>query len=137
MRTEKIGKNTVVFYESIKEMPIHRHTVMQVFLMQDSGIGSTMQAVEAHFKTLDSLLVSGKLEDAVKERQNMHIGFYCALEKIDFKSFAFACMIESINGKQVGITEDALKDVIDKLDGLNVGQLDDLLEGLKKNCIGN
>jgi hypothetical protein len=137
MRTEKVGKNTVVFYDSIKEMPIKRHNTMQVFLMQDSGIGSTMQAVEAHFKTLDALLVSGKVEDAIKERQNLHIGFYCALEKIDFKSFAFACMIASINGKQVGITEDALKDAIDKLKGLTVGQVDDLLEELKKNCIGN
>jgi hypothetical protein len=137
MRTEKIGKNTVIFYDSIKEMPIQRHNTMQVFLMQDSGIGSTMQAVEAHFKTLDALLVSGKVEDAIKERQNLHISFYCALEKIDFKSFAFACMIESINGKQVGITEDALKDAIDKLEGLTVGQVDDILEELKKNCIGN
>jgi hypothetical protein len=137
MRTEKIGKNSVVFYDSIKEMPIQRHNVMQVFLMQESGIGSTMQAVEAHFKTLDALLVSGKVEDAIKERQNLHISFYCAIEKIDFKSFAFACMIKSINGKQVGITEDALKDAIDKLEGLTVGQVDDILESLKKNCIGN
>jgi hypothetical protein len=137
MRTIEIGKKKVNFYDDIKEMPVHHYNAMQAFLMQDTGIGNTMQAVEMHFKSLDALLSSNKIEDAIKERQNMHIGFYCAIEKIDFKSLSFACMIESIDGNRISLSDDALKKALDEIKDITVGQVDEILEELKKNCIGN
>lgn len=137
MKTIKVGKHEVKLYESIKEMPVSRYNAMQGFLMQETGIGNTMPAIDNHFKTLDALLVSGKYEEAIQERQNMHVGFYCAIEKIDFKSLSFGCMIASIDDEPVGISDEELKNSIEKLNELTVGQVDDILEDLKKNCIGN
>ncbi len=66
----------------------------------------------------------------------MHVGFYAAIEKIDFKSLSFACMIASIDGEPVGISDEELKNAVEKLEELTIGQVDEILEDLKKNCIG-
>jgi hypothetical protein len=137
MKTIQIGKHEVKFYDSIKEMPIQRYNAMQGFLMQDSGIGSDMRAVEQHFKNLDAFLIAGKIQDAIQERQNLHINFYAALEKIDFKSMSFACMISTIDGLNVGISDEELKGALKKIEGVTLGQVSDILEELKKNFIGN
>jgi len=137
MKLIDIGKHKVNFYDSIKEMPISRYNALQSFLMQDVGIGSTMASIENHFKTLDAYLGAGKYDEAIQERQNLHINFYVAIEKIDFKSLSFACMIASIDNKPVGISDSELTDAIKKLNDLTVEQVDDILNELKKNCIGN
>jgi hypothetical protein len=137
MKTLTVGKKKVEIYDSIREMPINRYNTMQGLLLQEAGIGSTMFAIENHFKSLDVFLSSNLIEDAIKERQNLHLSFYCALEKIDFRSLSFACMIFRIDEKEVGISEDALKGALESLPELTIGQVSDILEEVKKNCIEN
>ena len=138
MKTVKIGKHTVDFYSSIKEMKVKRHNLLQQILLQESGIGSTMADVDKHFKTLDGLLNAEHIQDAIIERSNLQLALYSALNAIDYKSLSFACLVHSIDGKESDIkTEDDLKKVIEKLDGLTVGDVVDLLDELKKNCISN
>lgn len=137
MKIIKHKGKEIAFYSSIKEMPIERYINLQTYLMQESGIGSTMGDVEAHFKNLDMFLSAGKVEEALTERQNLHMNIYAALNKVNFKSLSFACMIGTIDKQEIGYTEYDLKEAIKKIKGISVGEIEEILTDLKKNCIGN
>lgn len=132
-----INKNTTVkLYASIKEMPVTLYNLSQRYLMQDSGIGSDMGAVDSHFKILDSLLSADKIEEAKKERINLRYTFYVMLEGIDFKSPALACYIHSVNEEKItDYSEEALKNLVQTLSeqGLSREMVEDQLTDLKKN----
>lgn len=129
-------RTTVKLYNSIKEMPITLHNLSQRYLMQDSGIGSDLNAVDSHFKILDSLLSANKLEEANRERINLRYTFYVMLEGIDFKTPALACYIYSVNDQKItDYSEEALKNLVQTLseEGLTMGMVEDQLTDLKKN----
>lgn len=133
----KLNPNTTIkLYNSIKEMPITLHNMAQRYLMQDSGIGADMNAVDDHFKQLDALLSANKLEEANKERINLRYNFFVMLEGLDFKCPALACYIHSINDELLtDYSDDALKNLIDWLssEGLTMGMVEEQLMELKKN----
>lgn len=138
MKAIKIRSSEVCIYQSIKEMPIRKYNHMQSLLLQDSGIGSTLADIDRHFKTLDAMLQVNNLEAANTERQNLQLAFYSCLEKINYKSLAFVCCIESIDGKEVNEPSDeGLLKVVNKLNSLTYGEVDEILEDVKKNCISN
>lgn len=137
MKIVKSRKHEIKFYDSIKEMPISRYNLMQAYLMQDSGIGSTMVDVEQHFRNLDIFLSSGKIQQAITERQNLHINFYALINKIDNRSKSLACMAHSIDSTLIGDTDDEICKVVDLIKDLSVGTFEEISEELKKNCIGN
>ena len=118
-------------------MPIRRYNLLQGYLMQDTGIGSTMTSVEQHFKNLDAFLTSGKLSEAIQERSNLHMNIYAAIEGISFKSMAFACMIHTMDKIPVVESDDELQKAVEKFDELTIGDVEDILDELKQNCIGN
>jgi hypothetical protein len=137
MKIIKHKGKEITFYSSIKEMPIERYIILQTYLMQESGIGSTMADVENHFRGIDTFLSSEKIQEAITERQNLHMNIYAALNGINFKSLSFACMIGSIDKQEIGCMEYDLKEAIKKLKGISVGEIEEILTDLKKNCIGN
>lgn len=137
MKELKSGTHKIKLYSSIKEMPVQRYNAMQGYLMQDAGIGSTMQDVEAHFRNLDMFLSAGKIQEAITERQNLHMNFFTAINNISFKSLSFACLISTIDNDLVGCSESELQEALLKLDKLKLGEVEDLLFELKKNFIGN
>lgn len=137
MKTITISTHEITFFDSIKEMPIARYNEMQNYLLQDSGIGNSMADIDAHFKNLDMYLTTGQIKEAISERTNLHISLYAAINRINFKSNAFACFIYKIDGAEIGISEGELKEALKKLKGITVEQINDLLEELKKNCVRN
>lgn len=140
MQIVEIGKNKISFYQSIKELPVSLYNQMQSFLLQDAGIGSTMQDIEKHFNNLDAFLMAGKLEEAKTERLNLQLAFYSNIEKINYKSLAFSCLIHSINGIELkDRSEEGLKVLVDELSksGLVIGFIEETIENIKKNCITN
>lgn len=132
MKTVKIGRQEFQFYSSIKEMPIERYNTLQLFLMQDSGIGSTMKDVDNHFKQLDVFLSAGKIQEAINERQNLHMNLYSMINKINVKSKALACFVHSVDGRE--FDQETLPE---KMNASTIGELTELLNELKKNCISN
>lgn len=123
-------------YATIKEMPVSLFNLMQGYLLQDSGIGSTMEDVDKHFQQLDALLSAGKLEEAVTERENLHYNLYAMFEGISFQSLAFGCFIYSIDKEVIDdYSEDNIKLLLDDLSakGLTIGMVEEQLEQLKKN----
>lgn len=132
--------NSFKIHESQKQLPINRYTDFQKYVLQDSGIGSTIADIDTHYKKLDTFLGAGALEDAMRERHNLHIGLYLMINKINIEHISFACLIHSINGRRLkDFSEKHLEQVCRELGemGLTQEHVADILENVKKNSILN
>ncbi|OOG19130.1 hypothetical protein BWD42_04050 [Sphingobacterium sp. CZ-UAM] len=130
----------VKMYSSIKEMPVKVFNIFQGYMIQESGIGSTMESVNDHFEKLDTFLSVGKIEDAIVERENLHYNIYSALEGISYKSLAFGCFIHAIDGGHVSdYSTENLQEILGKLSdqGLTIGMVEEQLDQIKKKLISN
>jgi hypothetical protein len=133
MITHKINGQTIVFYSSIKEMPIKLYNLTQRYILQDMGIGSDMNAIDSHFSALDGFLAANKIDDAKKERENMRFAFYTMLEQVNYKSLTFGCHIFSVDGIEViDRSEEAITELLNTLT-VSVEQANDILAEVKKN----
>jgi len=133
MTTYEIAGQTITLYSSIKEMPIKLYNLTQRYLLQDMGIGSDMNSIDEHFRSLDAFLAAGKNEDAQKERENMRFNFYTMLEQVNYKSLTFGCHIFSVNGVEVtDRSEEAITALLDTL-LISYEQAEEILAEVKKN----
>lgn len=133
MLTKTINNTEYKFYASAKEMPIKLYNQVQRFLLQDMGIGSTMEAIDERFAVLDSLLSAGKIEEAIQERENQRFAFYTMIQGVNYRSLAFACHIFSIGGERLkDYSEENLQDVTNDLN-ISVKEVDEIMADLKKN----
>lgn len=124
--------------ESIKELPIHRYSEFQKYLLQDSGIGSTIEDVYRHFEKTDIFIAAGKMHEAAQERMNQHYNFYMMLNKISITDCAFCCLVDEVDGIKVTDYSESNLKAIGKLigeSGLQRGELDSILTEVKKNLI--
>jgi hypothetical protein len=124
--------------ESPKELPINRFTIHQKYLIQASGIGSTMGDITRHLSTLDRFIAAGKLSEAAQERHNLQINIYLSLNQININSLAFAVLVDEVDGTPVSdYSEEGLQRIATQLGeaGLTQEQLSDILEDVKKNSI--
>ena len=140
MKTIKLGDNIIEIFDDIKELPITRYKDLQKYLVEDSGIGSNMAAVNKHFEMLDRFLKAGKLSEAQQERDNLQMNLFMMLEGISITSVSFCCLVHSINEKVItNVNEDGLKEMGDLLSahGMTIGELSDLLDDVKKKLILN
>lgn len=140
MREIKAPKGKFRIFEAIREFPIDRFKDFQKYLVQDSGIGSTMSDVDSHYRNFDMFLSAGKLSECIQERHNLHYNLYFMLNRIDVKSVCFACLICSINDKEMNdFSETNLHAVSDEIGrmGFSRGELEDILSEVKKKLIAN
>lgn len=144
MRTIQLKKpfstTTIKIYDSIKELPIDRYTEFQKLLLQDDGIGSDMNAIASHFSKFHQFLLAEKYEEANQEAKNLHNSFFYIVNGINVKSFCFASLIHSINGKElVDLSQENIEKTLKQLSnlGLTQGHVTDITEEVKKNFIPN
>lgn len=81
-------------------MPIIRHRMMQQYLIQDSGIGSTVHDIDAHLNKAVLLLSNSRYDEAKEELSNLRYSFFSTLSGLDFKTRAFVCLITKILTKK-------------------------------------
>lgn len=133
MITHKLNGQTLVFYSSIKEMPIKLYNLTQRYILQDMGIGSDMNAIDEHFRSLDAFLAANKIDDAKKERENMRFAFYTMLEQVNYKSLTFGCHIFSVDGVEItDRSEEAITELLNTLT-ISFEQAGEILAEVKKN----
>lgn len=140
MREISVDHGKFKFSESIKELTIDRFSEFQKYILQDAGMGSDIDAVYKHFEKLDVFLAAGKLEEAIRERSNQHYALFFMLNKINITSLSFAVLLYSIDDVRVeDYSETNLLRICERLgrDGLSRGELESLLEDVKKNLIRN
>jgi hypothetical protein len=136
----KISQHTIALYASIHELPIDLFTLFNSYVIQSLGIGTTIQDINTRFGNLDSFLAAGKLEEAKNERLNMHMGIFYGLQKINIDHICFACLVQSIDGKEVeDYSEEGLRRTLKKLSsiGMTNEHVKNYLDEVKKNLIEN
>lgn len=138
MRTLNLKGGNVELYEGVKEMPVHVFAEFQKYLVQDGGIGSTMDDVTRHYGNLYKLLGAGMAAEAATESYNLYQNLYLAINKINIGHISFACFVHSIKGAPLlDHSETNLRATSVRLGkmGLTQGQVEDILEDLKKKLI--
>lgn len=144
MQEIKVSHNkqdhSILFFTTSEELPIKRYTKFQKYLLIESGVGSTINEIGTHFSKVFDYLVHKLTDQALQETKNLYYNFYLLLNEINIPSFAFCCLIHSIDGVQLtDLTEDNLKKVIDHLNEIGVTQSEviDKIEVVKKNSVLN
>lgn len=130
------GKHTKIdIYESIKELPINRYHDFQKLILQDVGLGSDIDSIGRHFSQFHTYLTSGKVDDALQEAKNLHNNIFYMIEKVNIKSFSFACLIKTINGNEFyDLSQESIQEKLEELSklGLTMEHVSDILENVKK-----
>lgn len=140
MEVIKLPNHVVEIYNSIKELPMFLSKELQKNVLQDIGVGSTMKDVDEHIERLAMFVKEDRKSDIIEELKNMRFNFFSMLEKIDHKSFSFACLIKSINGNKItDYSSENLERIINQLseDGLTYAIVEPILEDVKKNLMMN
>jgi hypothetical protein len=135
-----IGKKRLTMYSSIKELPVWLSKRQQLYAMQAAGIGNSVADWDSKVGKVMQYLEAKRLDDAVTELKNVRLTVYSAIEGLDYKSLAFACMVQAEDGEL--LTDYSEAALLSKLDawaeaGLTNGDVDDVLHELKKNLIPN
>lgn len=125
-----------MLYSSIREIPEWRFQKMQMLLLQQEGYGCTLADIDKRFERGDAFLAAGKIDEAIEERYNQRLAFHAMISGISFKTLALACMVDSIDGNSVDAeTDDGLKAAHDVLVKLPSGEINDLIDELKKKLL--
>lgn len=116
-------------------MPIKRYSEFNQYLLWESGVGADIEAIQRHYTRLFSFLALKEIDNANKEAENLFYTHYAILEKIDFKSLAFACLVHSV-GESVrdDYSEEGLKATAELVAAteITIGNLETSLEEVKK-----
>lgn len=140
MITVQLNKTSIVLYSSIKELPIQRYRVMQNYMLQDSGIGNDMAAIDRHLQNCVLFLGSDKKEECKEEIINLRYSFYSLINGVDYKTKSFACLIKQIGNVVFDdISTDGLNATVKSLVEINPAtqEIETIWVDVKKNLIAN
>lgn len=133
MKTIKIGKHKVTFYDAIAELPISRFHVYNKMLLVDSGVGSDITDFDAHLERIVAFMQKKDNENAIKEIQNLRQNYYLIQQSLSPKHMAFAALIKEIDGKpRENLTDEALQEIVNMFAEEQKENIDKPLKEAKK-----
>lgn len=110
MNTCIVGGHRLELYASIDEMPMANYHKFNKYLMFESGLAPDANGVIGHLSKMNELLAAGENEKLATELQSTYQSIYFIMEEMSPVSMAFACMIHTIDGKEVtDLSDEALK----------------------------
>lgn len=136
MKTIKIKGTEIKMYSDIRELPMRRYIEFQKNLLIDTGIGSNMDDVDKHFNSLFQYLNHEKIQDAVKESQNLYRNIYAVLNGHNTKLTTLCCFIYSVGKfKCEDITDEGLQVTAQHLINKRItwGEIESHFDEVKKN----
>lgn len=99
MREVRIGRHKVMLYDSIEELPMVRFHKYNKMLLIDAGIGSDIQAFDAHVEKVVRYMRNGDAEDAAKELENLRQSVYVVQTEQSPRNLSFACLVAKVDGR--------------------------------------
>jgi hypothetical protein len=138
MKVIRIADTEVELYSSIKELPIAVSKKLHLFLLQESGIGNTIQAIDDRLQKLMLFVSNDEKGPALEEAKNLRFALFSTVSEMDYQSASFGCLIKSVNGKQTNdYTQEGLQKLVGELSekGLTSGEIAETLDEVKKNLI--
>jgi hypothetical protein len=136
MKTITAGGKELVFWDSIKELPMDRYVQFQSIALQDAGIGTSVEQYDNHESSIDAFLHENRVEDALKERENKRFGVFAMMQNINLKSMTLSCLCQSINKEErPDFSDSGLEETSKVLNasGMTANEVISLTNDLKKN----
>lgn len=138
MKSIKIGNKKVEVYGSIKELPFERYRKMEMYLLQDVGIGSTLADIDKRLSNIMMFAEADKVTEVKDEVVNLRLSMFSTLASLDYKCLSFACMIKSIDGiDHDDLSSEGLNEVVMTLSSAQVDELEKHWEEVKKKLMPN
>lgn len=137
MKEIKFNGNYLTLYDSIRELPIHRFSEYNRYLMLDAGIGSNVEDVTNKIGKIQRFRAVKDEESVNKELQNLYQSFIFTIENTTPKMYAFFALVKDINGKPFDdLSKEKLDETIVKIgkQGLTFEKLNGTLLHVKKKC---
>lgn len=131
---------SVSVYSTPKEMPIARYNEFQKYMLIASGIGNTMEDIDAHYARTISFIQNEEYPNAVKEMENNRHALISISAGINYPALAFACMVFRIGNEDCrDITEDGIERTLAAIAELDFSQeqIETSTEELKKKSLTN
>lgn len=135
MTEVKIKGHKVVFYDSIKQMPIRRYQQSNKYLMIASDIGSDFADFDKRTLKVMEFLKKGMLGEAVKEMENRRQTIWNAYKNYNPQGMSLALLVKSIDGRpRNDISDEGLEKTLDELNriGFTYDNLEEALSDVKK-----
>jgi hypothetical protein len=116
MKLERIGRLRVEFYDSVNELPSERYHKFNTYCLLYMGIGADAEDMQKHYSDMLQALHRKDLDRLGKMLQNYMYCLHLITEHIDLPSMAVACLVKSINDKEVNdVSEENLKRVAKRI----------------------
>lgn len=133
MRTIKIGRKTVEFYDAIDELPIRRYHKFNKYMLVDSGIGSDLNDINGHIAKVSRYITKKDEKNALAQLENLRTSLYMIAEETNVRHLSFAILVKSINGKEVtDLSDENIKRIADSFDNEKKGFIDRVIDSIKK-----
>jgi hypothetical protein len=133
-------KTTITLYSSIKELPIELSKKFNNYLLQDAGIGNTIESVDEHLARLMVFVGEGKKEETLEELKNLRYNLFTMISEWNYECLSFGCVVKAINGEPVtDYSNEGIINMMARLseEGLNNEKVQSVIEEVKKNLIPN
>ena len=133
-------KSTITLYSSIKELPIELSEKFNNYLLQDAGIGNTIESVDDHLSRLMVFVSEGKKDELLEEVKNLRYNLFSMISEWDYESLSFGCLVKEVNGEPVtDYSSEGIIALMAKLsnEGLNNEKVQSVIDEVKKNLIPN
>ena len=140
MQRIEINDHVINVFAAAEELPISRYAKFQKYALIEAGLGSDLKSIGSHFGKLFEYLTQKMNEEALQETKNLYYNIHLIMEEINVESLAFACLIHSIDGKEViDTSEEGLKLTVAQLSeiGLTKKMVDENNQSVKKKSMIN
>lgn len=131
-----LGNCKVKLYQDIDETPIEQYNLFNEYSLKSSELGNTIEDVDRKFGTLSTLIASKQNDKAAMELSNIYQTHWSILNKVNYKSLQFGCILYSINDEIIkDYSQDNLTLILARLSkkGLSMKMVKVEIENLKKN----
>lgn len=110
MINRNIGRLRLELYSSVDELPIERFGKFNIYCLLAAGIGNDVESVNKHLEELYKSAYAKDFEKLKTQLYNYHHSLNAILNGERLETSAFACLVHSINGKEVNdLSEEGIK----------------------------
>jgi hypothetical protein len=134
-----LRKTKVVLHDDIDQLLIDRFNKINKFWMLHDNLGSSFIDIDnTHIAKL--ILIADNKEKIIKELENLRILIFNIINEINPSHMAFACMVHSIDDKEVtDFSDEGIKRTLKRLSdvGLTEGELKKKMSEVREKIYGD